>query len=83
MKKIIKANEIKEENIKVIHKDEEIIQLLFKSANNTSEYLVSKNEYDYWRCDCPDYTRHNSKEGSYICKHIIKALYYLDKNKEL
>ncbi len=81
-KKIKKANEISEENIEIIFHDDEVIQIQITSQTNNQQYLVSKNEYDYWRCDCPDFIRHNSREGSYICKHIIKALYLLNKEEK-
>lgn len=80
-KKIQKANEIDEDNIEIIFQDDEIIQIQISSQNNNQKYLITKNEYDYWRCDCPDYLRHNSREGSYICKHILKVLYYLNKQE--
>lgn len=81
-KKIKKANEIKDENIKILVHDDEVIQIQITSQNNNQQYLVSKNEYDYWRCDCPDFIIHNSREGSYICKHILKTLYFLNKEEK-
>lgn len=81
IKKIKKANEIKENDIEIIFQDKEIIQIQITSQNNNQKYLVSKNEYDYWRCDCPDFIRHNSREGSYVCKHILKSLFYLNKEE--
>ena len=81
-KKIKKANEINDENIEILFHDDEVIQIQITSQNNNQQYLVSKNEYDYWRCDCPDFIRHNSREGSYICKHILKTLYFLNKEEK-
>lgn len=83
MEKMVKASFMSDVNITPLVLDEDIIQLKFKSESSDEVYLVSKNEYDEWKCDCPDYMIHCGEEGcSYLCKHLLKAISYLFEHQE-
>lgn len=80
LQKLTKAELVSDANITPLILEDDLVQLEFQSLNNPDEkYLVSMNEYELWRCDCPDYTYRglNHDEGSYLCKHIMAVLNYL------
>lgn len=64
-------------NVSITHEDEEYIFFDVKSKKET--YLV---EFEIpegaWRCICTDYNlRHQKAPGSFLCKHILAALFKL------
>lgn len=80
LKKLSKAELVSDANITPLILQDDMIQFEFQSLNNPDEkYLVTMNEYNLWRCDCPDFTYRGleHEEGSYMCKHIIAAILYL------
>lgn len=79
LQKLTKAELVSDANITPLILQDDMIQLEFQSVNSDEKYLVSMNEYNLWRCDCPDYTYRGleHEEGSYMCKHIIAAILYL------
>lgn len=70
-------------NVKIIHQDSEELQVIVTSSNSNDEYLVSCVD-ELWRCDCHDYMINGLHKdcGSYLCKHIISVLYFLQNKEE-
>lgn len=67
-----------EGKVKFITADEQ--GLLFEVEGSDGD--VWSVEYDYnesaWKCNCPDFHgRHQSAEGSFICKHIWACMFEL------
>lgn len=67
-------------NVKIIYQDCEELQAIVTSSNITDEYLVSCVD-ELWRCDCHDYMINglHKEEASYLCKHIMAVLFYLQR----
>ncbi len=64
-------------NVAVDHEDEEYIFFDVKSGKETYQVEYEKPE-GAWRCICTDYnTRHQKAPGSFLCKHILAALFKL------
>lgn len=84
MDKMVQASLLSDINITPLILEEDMIQLEFKSETQPDEkYLVSMNEYGDWKCDCPNYIYHVGDEcSSYLCKHILKAITYLNEHRE-
>ncbi len=78
MKQLMRAGNISDANILPIYVDEEILQI-FVNGSNGEKYQVSCNEYGVWHCECQNFNIHGLHEdtGSYLCKHIIAVLNYL------
>jgi hypothetical protein len=78
MKQLVRAKQISETNILPKYVDEEILQLIVTGSTG-EKYLVSCNEYGIWRCDCKNFEIHgvNEETGSYLCKHVIAAINFL------
>ena len=64
-------------NVSITHEDEEYIFFDVKSKKET--YMVEFEKLEgAWRCICTDYNmRHLKAPGSFLCKHILAALFKL------
>lgn len=64
-------------NVSIDHEDEEYILFDIKSKKEIYPVEYEKSE-GAWRCICIDYnTRHLKAPGSFLCKHILAALFKL------
>lgn len=64
-------------NVSIDHEDEEYILFDIKSKKEIYPVEYEKSE-GAWRCICTDYnTRHLKAPGSFLCKHILAALFKL------
>lgn len=86
--KFLKDTSRKQYGIEVLHYDEEYIQLKIpQSANGKTDWYMVECLEGYWKCQCIDYevqqgrTQKNVGIGSYCCKHIEEAHFYIAKLK--
>ena len=82
LKRLEKAKSLID-NIEVIIQDDEELHVNVTSSNSDEKYLVSCVDGIY-HCDCTDFYVNglNKDCGSFICKHIITTLFYLEKGEE-
>jgi hypothetical protein len=80
------AKYIKDRNkgrIKILHYDEEEIQIKVPASKKGKYYIVDCSE-GFWRCECFNWNekwKSTPKVGSYCCKHIEEAHYEIARLK--
>lgn len=87
MKQLAKASKMLDQNITILHLDEELIELEFTSETDPKKKYLISWWGNLWRCDCEDFHYHglNIESASYLCKHLLKAILFLPtlKSKEI
>ena len=84
MKQLAKASVLLDENINVLHLDEELIELEFTSETDPKKKYLVSCWGGIWRCSCEDFQFKgvNIEIGSYCCKHLIKSFLCLNNIKK-
>ena len=84
MKQLAKASVLLDENINVLHLDEELIELEFTSETDPKKKYLVSCWGGIWRCSCEDFQFKgvNIEIGSYCCKHLIKSFLCLSNLKK-
>lgn len=57
--------------------EKDMIQVSVK--NKEEEYIAACDDTGFWYCGCPDFEyRHERESGSFICKHIVISILFLN-----